>query len=579
MLILRRPLFSFFLLMFLALPALKAQEVSKSLRIEKIDGKKYYIHTVAAGQTLFSIAKAYSLEVADVVKENPSASSGIKPGQELRIPLSQSVQNTFAASSQTRTYKVEAGQTLYSISRLYGITVDAIRAANPELKDGLKAGQVIKIPPGGTDVKENPSTINAEALKPKPPVKEETKISGTKEKEKEKEKIKNIELKENTNRVTELPSPGDTTFVLVKKDKYQVALFLPFHLENVDNVDVDRIARDLVSINPKTDMALQFYQGFRLGLDSIHKLGMNTELFVYDIDENDSAKVETILHKPEMGNMNLIVGPLSSASFQAVARFAKKKNIPIVSPLSQQNKILLNNDCVSKMTPSVTTQLEEEASFIFKTYNKENILLLTNSNPKEASYTHIFRTRFNELRGPSTVADSLHLVKGADGMIKALSLDKINVIVIPSNSQAYVTDMLRTLNTLLEKYRIIVFGMQSWSGFTNLDYEYLNKLQLHYASNSYVDYESDAALNFIKNYRILTSTEPGPYAFQGYDAGLYYLNALMNKGVNFRKKLDQIKWKGTQSSFDFYKTSPESGFENKAVNLLKIQDYKLIPAR
>ena len=274
--------------------------------------------------------------------------------------------------------------------------------------------------------------------------------------------------------------------------------------------------------------------------------------------------------------MDLFVGPMSNGVFHSVAAYALKHKIHVVSPFSQLNKILLNNDCVSKMTPSSATLLEEQAAFVSMIYPKENIILLGNSNAKEAQYVNVFKTRYNEIHGLCSAADSLHVVKGVEALSKLLSAGRTNVVVIPSNSQAYVTDVLRSLHNLLEKYKIVVFGMQSWSSFANLDYDYLNKLALHYTASSFVDYENQPTLNFVKNFRILSGTEPSVNAFQGYDAGCYYLNALLLYGVNFGKKLPKLKWQGLQDAFDLYKTSPGSGLENKAVNFLRIQDYKLV---
>lgn len=562
-----------------------AQEIRKSNKIETVEGKKYYIHTVEQGQTLFGIAKAYALEVSDIIIDNPSAKDGIKPGQELRISLAKSVNNTYSLQTENgkpKTHKTESGQTLYSISKLYGVSIDELKKLNPELKDGLKAGQVLKIPVPVSEatvvVKEKEKEKTGD-LKPKiaAPL-----IASPDNELKKNEEIKHLsstESKKTPESKTEKANPSDTLFVLKKKDKYNVALFAPFHLESTENIEVEKIARETGSFPAKSELAVQFYQGFKLAIDSIRKKGLQLQLFVYDVDDSDSAKLVEILHKPELADMHLIVGPLTGNAFLTVSRFAQKKNIAIVSPMSQQNRMLLNNDCVSKMIPSVTTQLEEEAKYVASTYKGANILLVSNSNPKEAQHFNIFRNRFNELRGPSSSADSLHQVKGGETLTKLLSPDKINVLVIPSNSQAYVTDMLRTLNTLLDKYQIVIFGMQSWSGYANLDYDYLNKLQLHYVVNSFVDYENPGTLNFVKNYRILSSSEPGTGAFLGYDAGLYYLNALQTFGLNFGKKLSALKWTGTQSGFDFYKTAPESGYENRAINLVKIQDFKLVKVK
>jgi LysM repeat protein len=560
-------------ILLLCCPAfLQAQEIKKTARVEKVGDVKYYIHTVEPGQTLFAIAKAYYVEVNEIVVENPTAIDGIKPGQELRIPYLKSLKNGYD-KNKPQTHKTEAGQTLYSISKLYGITVEDLKSANPELKDGLKAGQVLRIP-GPTKTitstgKTPPVQTAAERTGP-----EQTRIIP---KSQVKEEMKGPAAKA-PGGVTELAVPADTLFNLVKKEKYKVALFAPFHGELAESMDADHLSRDQNPFSAKLEMAVQFYQGFRLAMDSLKRTGLAVELFMYDLDDNDSARIQETLRKPELKEMNLIIGPLSGACFSTVAKFAHKNNISIVSPLSQQNKVLLNNDCVSKMIPSVTTQLEEEAAFITKNCKGQNVVLVSNSSSKEMQYVNIFRTRYNELLKASGSGDSLIHVKASEGISKVLSLTKVNVVILPSNSQAYVTDILRNLNTLLDKYQIVVYGMQSWTAFANLDYDYLDKLHLHYTVNSFVEYENDNTLNFIKNFRILASTEPGTYAFEGYDAGLFYLTALREYGINFRKRLPKMKWTGVQNSFDLYKTSPESGFENKAVNMVMIQDFKLIRA-
>ena len=43
-------------------------------------------------------------------------------------------------------HKVLKGHTLYSISKAYGVDIDAIKAANPSLSEGLKAGMLLYIP-------------------------------------------------------------------------------------------------------------------------------------------------------------------------------------------------------------------------------------------------------------------------------------------------------------------------------------------------------------------------------------------------------------------------------------------------
>ncbi len=121
-----------------------------------IGGKVFYVHTVKKGETLYSIAKAYFVNVDDIVSNNPSINTDLQPGQTLRIPDVPVKQAKSVAPEEGQVlHVVSAGQTLYSISRIYGVPVADIEAVNPELKyDSLQVDQVIKIPIGKNKVQE-----------------------------------------------------------------------------------------------------------------------------------------------------------------------------------------------------------------------------------------------------------------------------------------------------------------------------------------------------------------------------------------------------------------------------------------
>src|SRR4051812_41536618 len=80
-------LLPFFLLLFSSPGFAQKGDVKKSVKTETIDGKKYYLHTVEKGQTLYAIAKAYNLTVNDILLENPDALNGIHPGEVLKVPF------------------------------------------------------------------------------------------------------------------------------------------------------------------------------------------------------------------------------------------------------------------------------------------------------------------------------------------------------------------------------------------------------------------------------------------------------------------------------------------------------------
>ncbi|MBA3706492.1 MAG: LysM peptidoglycan-binding domain-containing protein, partial [Bacteroidetes bacterium] len=121
-------------------------EIHKSRSSATIGGIKYSLHTVEKGQTLFAIARFYGREVKDILIENPTAIDGIKPGQVLRIPIEKTIVLTTPDTSNYILHKVEQGQTLYSLSKQYGTSIEKVKALNPQLSEGLKVGQTLKMP-------------------------------------------------------------------------------------------------------------------------------------------------------------------------------------------------------------------------------------------------------------------------------------------------------------------------------------------------------------------------------------------------------------------------------------------------
>jgi LysM repeat protein len=551
--------------------SLQAQDLKKSKKIETIDGKKYYIHIVDKGQTLYAIAHTYELKVNDIVIENPDAIDGIKPGQTLKIPLPKEksvTATTFTKADSAKYYlhQVQQGETLYSLSKFYAIGIDKIKELNPDLKDGLKVTQVIKLPA-------DRAKANSRQKEVKTVVESNPTKSNTKQNQSAATKF-DPNAAQQTYFDTKTILKSDTS---KKMNNFNIALFLPFHVSENLEIDVDKIANGDADLANNTEIAIQFYQGAQMALDSLKKSGLSAKLFVYDVNENDSVQLPEILKKAELKTMDLMIGPLYSSNFVPFSKYAKENQVFITSPVSQQNKILFNNPYVSKVTASTTTQTEQMADYVVEKYKDQRIIVVNSGNPKDAALVKIFITRANKSLHTAG-ADSVNEVKGFGGIGNFIHSTKTSVVVVPSNNKAFVTDFITKLNPLHEKNPIVLFGMQSWNDFDNLDIDYLSNMQTHYPSSTFIDYESEQVKSFVKKYVTQYKTDPGAYVFQGFDVFYFYLGMLHKYGLGFQNKLATTKEKGIQTSFEFYQVSPESGFENKAVYMLMYQDYKLVKA-
>lgn len=483
--------------------------IKKSEKIETIDGKKFYIHPVEKGQTLYSIAKTYGTTVDIVLVSNPDAVDGLRPGDKLKIPY----------SGNTDVIKKE-------------IESKATNAGTPKKETPVKSARI--------DSSEKHLFTGP---------KNEVPVSALKK-----------------------DSAGIPMDNIKPIGDIHVALFLPLDLAAVESIDVAKIAQGDEKLPDDTRSGIEFYEGFKLAFDSLKKQGFKGAIHVYD-SNLDSAAFDKLLKKAELKEMDLIIGPLYGKRFDLVLKFAKANNINIVSPSLQGNNMLLGNPNTSKVTPSYVTQTEALALYAAANYSGQNIMLFNSANPKDRAYLNTFKRTANPVLQQAK-ADTVKEITFAT-LKNFISKTKVNVVAIPSTNPSFVTEAVNKLflDKQENKDSIIVLGLSNFRDIESLDFGYLNALHSCVSAYSFTDYSSAFTKNFILKYRSEFKTEPSDHVFSGFDIGYYYLKGLQQFGNGLQRKLPELKEKGIQTEFSFYQSDKTSGYENKGVGILKFENY------
>jgi len=133
--------FVFVCLIFSLLSNLSAQEVEISTKKEFIGDTEYFLHTVTPGQTIYGISKAYTVSMDEILAANPDVKKGLKAGAILKIPVIKS-----GEPKKYISHEVKKGETLYEISFNYNVKVSDIMNINPGLTEKIKPGTIIQIP-------------------------------------------------------------------------------------------------------------------------------------------------------------------------------------------------------------------------------------------------------------------------------------------------------------------------------------------------------------------------------------------------------------------------------------------------
>ncbi len=559
------------LLMFLLPASLKAQNDI----ITKVDGKRYYKHTVGKGETIYGIAKKFNLEPKDIVLENPSAMDGVKEGDVLLIPApaKAAVADTAKPHGNYIYHEVLPKETLYSLAKQYNTTIADIDSLNPDIvAKGLQKGKQIRIPvvqpPAPPHPVQEKHPVLVDTAKPASPNKAAP-INNPYEANAYKSLVIQQSHTDTAKQIVYAPNVGILP-------RYTIALIMPFTKEGSDTLRIGRLMEGSEQIPQIMQISFDFYHGMLMALDSLGRQGLKANLQVFNIDTS-SDNIDTILKNPCMLNANLIIGPPYPSNFRKMALFAQLHHIPIISPLSPESNVLKNNPWTSKTTPSATTETEGEAGYILSHYKGANVILIHNRDANQ-EYYEAFKKEFQKTDSALGRTDTLHYAEsigGVSGLKIRMSKTGNNIIVMPYHGAPFVAKFVNELANVNFAYddSITLFGMYSWTMNNALSADNLDTLNCHFPSNEFVNYSDSVTKKFINQYRNNYLSEPSYYSYQGYDAGMFYGNLLRMYGTDVQSHLGDNKYRGLQTSFNMVRINPLDGYENKTVYILEYKNY------
>jgi LysM repeat protein len=573
-----------------------AVEVERSDQKVLVEGKAYFLHTVKKGQTLYSIARAYQCTVNDIINNNPSiVNEDIKVDQILKIPVNEKPEKL--SESKDVIHSVLPGQTLFSISRMYGISVDEIKSANHLLSDTLKANQQLVIPVNKNEanaVSSQPATNNYVTHKV---IENETLYSLSKRYGVSIDQIiaANPEQKDGLKLGAEIKIPVKYDSLTIeapariacdsvpslKGKSLSISLLLPFFasypfaIEDQDEQQEEKapVQKKEENFPPSVMNYLEFYQGVLLALDDLKKEGINIELNVYDT-EKGKDKIKKILKLPAFSKSNLIIGPAFSDQIPEVAGFAAQKNIPIVVPFVAADS-LNHNSFLFWPFSGVYEEITQIINCLSADSVKKIIFVYDKGPKSDLNSTEIQKIIDKHLNKNGKKIINVNIDNNDfKTLLNKLDTGKVNHVVCFSSDEIFVTSCLGQLETRLLYYPVHTYGLSEWLAFKNIDLDYFYNQQLTCFSNFYVDYENEAVLKFLKKYRLLFETEPmrnSKYGFNycmlGYDLVNFFVNGIATYANSFNY-YNCLKYPALITKFRFY---PLTGGGNVNTSFFRIQ--------
>jgi len=344
-----------------------------------------------------------------------------------------------------------------------------------------------------------------------------------------------------------------------------IALLVPFRLNEI------KLKTAVKADVEKAAMAIDFYQGFKLGVDSAAAVaGQNFKLKVFDTRDSNT-QIEGIIENGGLIGTNLIVGPVYPDGLKYMTNYSVTKGIPVVNPLAASQPAEFNNPNLISIVNNIDLHARKIGDYVTRTYNPATTVVVL-INPKSASdevmgaplrqyFSAKPNFQFQEYGSVFTLETKLQ--KG-----------KKYVILLSSSDRKFVVP---TLDKLMKMKRVgldeVLFGHPDWVK-QNYNTDQLQALNTYVTSSYKVDYTRSEVNVFIKQYRALFNFEPGEYAFKGFDIGFYFGKLLAQHGQSYLKHLTKDKYKGLHNTFSFVHDNA-LGYINTSLMLLHYKNFAL----
>ncbi|MEG2339892.1 MAG: LysM peptidoglycan-binding domain-containing protein [Odoribacter sp.] len=580
----------FFLLWFCC--EVTAQEVSitRSSDIIVLRGESFYLHTVLPGQTLYSICKAYGVDVEEMKVLNHKKDNNLSLYEVLKVPYKN---REVMEDGKFYYHKVVKGETLYSIARDFGIRPKNLLKYNENYTDKmpLSVGAVVKLPLNGIDravLKQKSEEQAGKMETVSPVVKDEQKgtvvateqqeespvVSTGKEKHEKMRDVKAAEPSQNGHQPKEMPA-YISEVVLPSHPFVKIALLLPFSAKEYAHYDT--VSNRRMEIPARSEQFVAFYEGILLAADSLKSKGYKIDLRVFDTERN-VEKTIGIADKMNELQPDLIIGPVYGSIYKAMADHLEKKDIPMVYPLSSRSESFGEYPNFIQVNASMDVLSAKMASWLKKQRANANIInidLKETGDQADVLEKKLFMERIKQIDGVqffhwNAAETPLHELR------TILLPDRENIIILPTSKEAEVSKILPILSALADHYRMTVVGFPEWQTFTSVDHETYYKLNTKIFTYSYVDVSSDAARVLAQKYRKYFYAEPGNLVFKAFDMGVYF----MELAAKYRDRtLEAIEYSGRNgdfSSFHFEKMKHGLGKENEGFLIVNFgSDYQL----
>lgn len=553
------------------------------LPTKTINGKEYFYREVKSKETIYGITKELGITKADIIRYNPSVADGLRAGMTLYFPvdempdLGDSSKNTGSVGQPEDTdntnkparsrkndkvHLVEKGETVYGISKHYGITQNELIEANPQIKTGLKRGTILHIPSSSdntdetedryTEPEEKADVPNDDITEytPEPYDEPETPtVSHTPESQQKPEEDDNTDADNDDSLLSLLnPEASDSTETVSAKEATEVVVILPFMLGQT-------------SPDKQAQLYTEFYKGLLVAADSLRDSKRHIIIRAYD-SSNNTDSVKAILTRPEMTKADIIITPDNDEQLNLIAEYATLHDAKVLNIFAVKGTQYLTNPNILQANIPHSSMYEQAINEFMNRKGDYIPVFLSALGGKtdKAEFCQMLRKRLDE-------DEQKYVDISYNSYLKASDLEKLNTsssyIFIPesatSSEFSHIISALKNYREALDDYSLVrMFGYPEWITFRGDALDNLHLMNATVYSRFFNDNDSYRSKQFTELYvnrygTPLMSAVP-VQGMLGFDTGFYLIKAINRNCENVGEP--NYFYDGIQSGFHF--TGPEN---------------------
>jgi len=490
----------------------------------KKDTSRFVLHEVAPKETKWRLAFQYKTTIEILDSINPEIREGLKIGQKIRIPQTEIQEVIPEKDSLYNYYKVLPKEGYYRIEKKLGVDQQTLDSLNPTLREtGLLAGMILKIPGDQS----GDYLIEDDLL------------------------VERVNL-------------ADSLF---QKKNINLALLLPFKVNEIEFDSIEDTKRLLQDRNLHT-LSLDFYTGVLFALEQLADQGLSVELSTYDT-ENNYAALDKVSNQLAASPPDVIVGPLIPSNFDYVSNKKELINIPKVAPLSS-NPVVYRKNVYQSITRPETfrTKMYEYLERVIDTTH--HVVIVADSLNR--SIERKLRAQFPWAITLRPEKEGYILPELADSLL----IDSIpNKVILETQSFPLIANALSQFNAqnsaerevqVFTTYRSNVYDNE------NLSRKMLGGIQFTYPVGfKPLDYASDP--QFFESFGNHYGKPPNKESLRGYDLVLdLILRIAVAKDLERSLELGETQYRSNRF---LYQPQTNGSYSNAALFLLQHRGYEI----